>query len=291
MKKIFTRAAMLLAVVAMASAFTACDDGDDGGKKKFESELIGSYQPTPVTLTIPDVVEEPSPFYFLLLPTWTDPDNIPGIDLSESMGMPAGSWIMPMNTICGLIQAMASNIVKGGLVQVDLKDDGSFGARYHGLIIGDDVISSIMDPKFTPEISSFPSAETAELLPEGALGYYTKDSHFYFTISKAFLKQVGETSEMGDLTSIIDGLLAAYKLDIVSTDEYYAIPLKYSVKDGVTKLYVDRAMIMPFLPLLEELFKLLGDEASFMGISLGDIVTTVLNNTTELEFALPLQRL
>lgn len=109
MKKIFTRAAMLLAVVAMASAFTACDDGDDGGKKKFESELIGSYQPTPVTLTIPDVVEEPSPFYFLLLPTWTDPDNIPGIDLSESMGMPAGSWIMPMNTICGLIQAMASN--------------------------------------------------------------------------------------------------------------------------------------------------------------------------------------
>lgn len=78
MKKIFTRAAMLLAVVAMASAFTACDDGDDGGKKKFESELIGSYQPTPVTLTIPDVVEEPSPFYFLLLPTWTDPDNIPG---------------------------------------------------------------------------------------------------------------------------------------------------------------------------------------------------------------------
>ena len=237
------------------------------------------------------MVEEPSPFYFLLLPTWTDPDNIPGIDLSESMGMPAGSWIMPMNTICGLIQAMASNIVKGGLVQVDLKDDGSFGARYHGLIIGDDVISSIMDPKFTPEISSFPSAETAELLPEGALGYYTKDSHFYFTISKAFLKQVGETSEMGDLTSIIDGLLAAYKLDIVSTDEYYAIPLKYSVKDGVTKLYVDRAMIMPFLPLLEELFKLLGDEASFMGISLGDIVTTVLNNTTELEIALPLQRL
>lgn len=271
---------MLLAVAAMASTFTACDDGDDGGKKKFESELIGSYQPTPVTMTIPDVVEKPSPFYFLLLPTWSDPENIPKL----------GGY-MPANTICGLIQAIASNIVKGGLVQVDLKDDGSFGAQYHGLIIGDDVISSIMEPKFTPEISSFPSAETAELLPEGALGYYTKDSHFYFTISKAFLKQVGETSEMGDLTSIIDGLLAAYKLDIVSTDEYYAIPLKYSVKDGVTKLYVDRAMIMPFLPLLEELFKLLGDEASVMGISLGDIVTTVLNNTTELEIALPLKRL
>lgn len=134
---------------------------------------------------------------------------------------------MPMNTICGLIQAMASNIVKGGLVQVDLKDDGSFGARYHGLIIGDDVISSIMDPKFTPEISSFPSAETAELLPEGALGYYTKDSHFYFTISKAFLKQVGETSEMGDLdvdyrrTSCglqtrhrLDGRILCYSLEI-----------------------------------------------------------------------------
>lgn len=293
MKNIFTKAAMLLAVAATAFTFTACDDNDDNGdgKKPFESELIGSYKPTPINMTIPDVIEDPTDFYFLLLPTWTDPKNIPGIDLSESMEMPAGTWIMPMNTICGFIHVAASNIVKGGLVQMDLKDDGSFGAQYHGLIIGDDIVSSIMEPKFVEEISSFPNADTAEVLPEGALGYYTKNSNFYFTISKEFLTQVGASAGLEGLTALIDEMIKTYKLDIVSTDAYYGIPLKYTVKDGVTKLYVDRAMILPFRELLDVVFKMLGDEAAFMGIKLGDIVNLVLDNTTELEIALPLERI
>ena len=286
MKKIFTRAAMLLAVVAMASAFTACDDGDDGGKKKFESELIGSYQPTPVTLTIPDVVDDPSDFYFILLPTWSDPENIPEIDL--------GGWPLKMNTICGLIQSMASAIVKGGLDQLDLGNDGSFGANYYDLVIKTDgsgepdIISSLMDPTFGTELKTFPGAATAELLPEGALGYYTKNSRFYFTISKDFLK--GVSAEL-DVLSIVDEMIKTYKLDIVSTDAYYGIPLKYSVKDGVTKLYVDRAMILSFRGVLDMVFSLLGDDAAFMGVKLGDIVNKVLDNTTELEIALPLKRI
>lgn len=290
MKRLFTRAAMLLAVAATAFTFTACNDDEGDGKKPFESELIGSYKPTPINMTIPDVVEDPTDFYFLLLPTWADPENIPGIDLSESMGMPAGSWVMPMNTICGMIQAIASNIVKGGLVRLDLKNDGSFGAQYHGLIIGDDIVSSLMEPKFVEEISSFPSAETTELLPEGALGYYTKNSHFYFTISKDFLKGVGTSAGL-DVLSVIDEMIKTYKLDIVSTDAYYGIPLKYTVKDGVTKLYVDRAMILSFREVLDMVFSLLGDDAAFMGIKLGDIVNMVLDNTTELEIALPLERI
>ena len=110
---------MLLTVAATAFTFTACNDDNDG-PEPFKSELIGSYKPTPITMTIPDVVDDPSDFYFILLPTWSDPENIPGIDMSESMGMPAGSFVMPMNTICGLIQSMASAIVKGGLDQLDL---------------------------------------------------------------------------------------------------------------------------------------------------------------------------
>lgn len=282
---------MLLAVVATVFTFSACNDDDGDGKKSFESELIGSYKPTPINLTIPDVIEDPADFYFLLLPTWADPENIPGIDLSESMGMPAGTWIMPMNTICGLLQVAASNIVKGGLVQLDLKNDGSFGAQYHGLIIGDDIVSSIMEPEFVKEISSFPSAETAELLPDGALSYYTKNSHFYFTISKEFLTQVGASAGLEGLTALIDEMIKTYELDIVSTDTYFGIPLKYTVKDGVTKLYVDRAMILPFRELLDAVFKMLGDDAAFMGIKLGDIVNMVLDNTTELEIALPLERI
>ena len=215
MKRLFTRAAMLLTVAATAFTFTACNDDNDG-PEPFKSELIGSYKPTPVTMTIPDVVDDPSDFYFILLPTWSDPENIPGIDMSESMGMPAGSFVMPMNTICGLIQSMASAIVKGGLDQLDLGNDGSFGANYYDLVIKTDgsgepdIISSLMDPTFGTELKTFPGAATAELLPEGALGYYTKNSRFYFTISKDFLK--GVSAEL-DVLSIVDEMIKTYKLD------------------------------------------------------------------------------
>ena len=46
---------MLLTVAATAFTFTACNDDNDG-PEPFKSELIGSYKPTPVTMTIPDVV-------------------------------------------------------------------------------------------------------------------------------------------------------------------------------------------------------------------------------------------
>lgn len=276
---------MLLTVAATAFTFTACNDDNDG-PEPFKSELIGSYKPTPVTMTIPGVVDAPSDFYFILLPTWSDPENIPAIDL--------GGWPMPMNTICGLIQTMASGIVKGGLDQLDLGNDGSFGANYYDLVIKTDgsgepdIINSLMYPTFGTELKTFPGAATAELLPEGALGYYTKNSRFYFTISKDFLK--GVSAEL-DVLSIVDEMIKTYKLDIVSTDAYYGIPLKYSVEDGVTKLYVDRAMILSFRGVLDMVFSLLGDDAAFMGIKLSDIVDKVLDNTTELEIALPLKRI
>ena len=189
---------------------------------------------------------------------------------------------------------MASAIVKGGLDQLDLGNDGSFGANYYDLVIKTDgsgepdIISSLMDPTFGTELKTFPGAATAELLPEGALGYYTKNSRFYFTISKDFLR--GVSAEL-DVLSIVDEMIKTYKLDIVSTDAYYGIPLKYSVKDGVTKLYVDRAMILSFRGGLDMVFSLLGDDAAFMGVKLGDIVNKVLDNTTELEIALPLKRI
>lgn len=274
---------MLLTVAATAFTFTACNDDNDG-PEPFKSELIGSYKPTPITMTIPDVVDDPSDFYFILLPTWSDPENIPMI-----------GGFLPVNSVCVLIQTIASNIVKDGLAQLDLKDDGSFGANYYDLIIKTDedtgepdIISSLIPPTFGTELKTFPGAATAELLPEGALGYYTKNSRFYFTISKDFLK--GVSAEL-DVLSIVDEMIETYKLDIVSTDAYYGIPLKYSVEDGVTKLYVDRAMILSFRGVLDMVFSLLGDDAAFMGIKLEDIVNKVLDNTTELEIALPLKRI
>lgn len=294
MKRIFTKAALLLAVCATAFSFTACNDDNDGdGGGKFKSELTGSYVPAFTTMTIPGVVEEPSDFYFVFLPTWSDPENIPAIDLSAAMELPAGTFMMPMNTICGMLQSIVSQIVKGGLVSIDLTNKGAFGASYYDMIIDEnDILTSIMAPAFGTELKHFPSTETGAILPEGALGYYTQGGKFYFTVSKAFLKQTGEQMETPmDLIEIIDGMLEQYKgLNIVSTDDYYAVPLKYTKENGVVKLYVDRAMMLPYKPLLVDLLGSLADPDTMMGLDPADIVAKLFDNTSELEIALHLKK-
>ena len=64
-----------------------------------------------------------------------------------------------------------------------------------------------------------------------------------------------------------------------------------TVRDAVVELYADLAMIRPFAPLLDDLLGSLGDEAAFMGIKLADIVRLLLENTSELEIGLLLQRI
>lgn len=295
MKSIFTKAAMLTAICATAFAFTACSDDNGGeGGGKFKSELIGSYAPTFTTMTIPGVIDEPSDFYFVFLPAWSDPENIPEVDMSAILGMPAGKYMMPLNTVCGMLQGIVSAIVKDGLVSIDLTNKGAFGASYYDMIIDENnILTSIMSPKFETELKRFPSAETGALLPEGALGYYTQDGKFYFTISKAFLKQTGEQMETPmDLTEIIDGMLAQYPgLNIVSTDDYYGVPLKYKMDKGVVKLSVDRAMMLPYKPLLIDLLgSLVEDPADMGGIDPADVVTKLFDNTTELEIAVMLRK-
>ena len=80
-------------------------------------------------------VQSPSRFYLEVAAAWTDPDNIPGIDLSASMDMPAGSFIMPFNTILDLVSAIGSQFVSSGLVQLDLHSDGLFAAKYHEVVV------------------------------------------------------------------------------------------------------------------------------------------------------------
>ena len=110
-------------------------------------------------------------YYLTFDVTWTDPDNIPEIDLTEIFGFP---YQMPMNTVLSMVEAIGSGIVKGGLIGVELKNDGSFGAQYKDLIVeGTDVsaiLGALLEPKFGEEVKSFPNAETSEILPEGAIG-------------------------------------------------------------------------------------------------------------------------
>ena len=118
MKNLLHKIASVFVVCAALVAFTACND-DDGKVKKpqVSSELVGSYMPHYFKEVPDEWGGEPSRFYLEVAAAWTDPDNIPGIDLSASMDMPAGSFIMPFNTILDLVSAIGSQFVSSGLVQ------------------------------------------------------------------------------------------------------------------------------------------------------------------------------
>jgi len=137
----------------------------------------------------------------------------------------------------------------GGLTYFDFKDDGTIGAGYRDML-GFDLNAG---PTFGPEVE-FPNAETLEVLPVDAITYYTKEGKVYFAIDKEYLTYIGQAELEMDLPQIIDALLAQYPgLGIEATDDYYAIPLKYGVKDGVTTLKVDKEMMMPYMPLITSL--------------------------------------
>ncbi|WP_288170700.1 hypothetical protein [uncultured Alistipes sp.] len=302
MKNLFTKFSLIAALCAIAVSSVSCDDDNKKNTPPpFSSELIGSYKPASVSRPTAADPEEMQEYYLTFDVTWTDPDNIPGIDLNytsignqlngtEIFGFP---YQMPMNTVLSMVEAIGSGIVKGGLIGVELKNDGSFGAQYKDLIVeGTDVsaiLGALLNPKFGEEVKSFPNAETSEILPEGAIGYYTKDSKLYFKIGRDFLKAAGGADL--DVPALIDGLLTQYpSLGIVSADDYYAIPLKYVQENGVVKVYVDRAMMVPFLDVFSSLLGSL-DSSVTMGIDAGKIIKDLKDNTTEMEIALRLQKI
>ena len=291
MKNLFTKFSLIAALCAIAVSSVSCDDDNKKTTPPpFSSELIGSYKPASVSRPTAADPEEMQEYYLTFDVTWTDPDNIPEIDLTEIFGF---SYQMPMNTVLSMVEAIGSGIVKGGLIGVELKNDGSFGAQYKDLIVeGTDVsaiLGALLNPKFGEEVKSFPNAETSEILPEGAIGYYTKDSKLYFKIGRDFLKAAGGADL--DVPALIDGLLTQYpSLGIVSADDYYAIPLKYVQENGVVKVYVDRAMMVPFLDVFSSLLGSL-DSSVTMGIDAGKIIKDLKDNTTEMEIALRLQKI
>lgn len=282
MKKLITKISLMAALYAVVATSSSCNDDKGFSKPAFTSELIGTYTPTYISRETDG--GETNDFYLTFEATWVDPENIPTIDLTAVMGFP-----IPMNTVLSLVEAMGSNIVKGGLVEVELKNDGSFGAKYHDLLIEGSDVSSILGallaPQFGSETKQFPGSGSS-VLPSDAVGYYTKDGKFYFTLSRSFLK--GVASDM-DIVTLLDGMLQQFpNLGIVSTDDYYAIPLKYTKENGVVKLYVDRDMMVPILDVLAPLLGALGPDTT-MGIDLGQVLKDLKEQTTALEIAVRLK--
>ena len=282
MKKLIAKFSLMTALCAVAVSSVSCKDDKGSAKPKFTSDLIGTYTPTYVSREAAG--GETNDFYLTFEATWVDPENIPMIDLTAVMGFP-----IPMNTVLSLVEAMGSNIVKGGLVEVELKNDGSFGAKYHDLLIeGSDmssILGALLAPQFGSETKQFPGSGSS-VLPSDAVGYYTKDGKFYFTLSRSFLK--GVASDM-DIVTLLDGLLAQYpSIGIVSTEDYYAVPLKYTKENGVVTLYVDRDMMVPVMDVLAPLLGALGPDTT-MGIDLGQVLKDLKEQTTAIEIAVRLK--
>lgn len=211
-------------------------------KAVFVSDLVGKYTPN-----IPNP-ENPIGDFFIN-PVYPDMDSekVPQIDMGFIFGMPGYNW--PVTTVTDMANQIVGMFYSGGLSYFDFKDDGTIGAAYRD-VLGFDLNNG---PTFG-EVTVFPNPETLEVLPVDAITYYTKDGKVYFAIDKEYLTYVGQAELEMDLPQIIDALLAQYPgLGIEATDEYYAIPLKYTVADGVTKLKVDKEMMMPYMPLIASL--------------------------------------
>lgn len=206
-------------------------------KAVFVSDLIGKYTPN-----IPDP-ENPIAEFFIT-PTYAGEE--PTVDMSFIFGEGA-TW--PISVVTGLANQMVGMLYGGGLKYFDFKDDGTIGAGYCDLL-GFDMAEG---PTFGPMVD-FPNAETLEELPIDAITYYTQDGKVYFAIDMEYLTFIGQEELGMNLPEIVDALLAEFpEGGIVKTDEYYAIPLKYEVVGGVTRLKVDREMIMPYMPLITAL--------------------------------------
>lgn len=294
MKNLFCKTILMLSAGSAVMTLGGCDDGNDGAGNKFKSELIGSYQPTYVEVPTASGGET-NKMYLTLTATWADPDNIPSVDASFMMNMPAGSLQLPLSDVLPWIEGVAANFVHKGLVRVDLKNDGTFGAQYHDVIFSDNILADLMSsegPVFADEITTFPGEGSAAVLPAGALSYYTQDGKVFFAVSKEFLTQVGQQQGIEGLTAIIEELVQNNPaLNIVSTETYFALPLKYAIENGVVKVYVDRAMMLPYKELITGLLGSLLDPDAIGGIDVAEMIEKLLDNTSNAEIAIRLSRI
>lgn len=247
-------------------------------KAKFASELAGSYVP------------EASGFY--LSSEWNE-KGAPALKMGEDEN---GDDIL---IEWGLVEWMLPGIVSGyykGLISLDLLDDGRIAAKYHPVMLNEDM-SNILAPDFGEEELSFPDAETMPIVPVDAISYYTQGGKIFLAVDKQFINKVDPGTLGAPIGSMIDGMIAKYQLSLVSNTEVFALPLKYKVEENELTLYVDREMMLPFKGLLVDLIgQLLPDDGVSMGeiaIAKADVVkfvTDIFDNSTKFELGIKLTK-
>lgn len=265
-------------------------------KEAFVSDLIGEWTPSYVERTDPETGSV-SKLYLQIVPTWKDPENIPQMDASFILGLPAGTWMLPVSLVMDMAVGMVNPMVSNGLSVLNLRDDGTLGARYRSMSFSEDgVLSDLLNGTMIwSDEQLFPDEETLKVVPFDAVSYYTEGGKLFLSVSKRLLAALSPAEEGGDLCAQIDAWNAQYQLGIVSTAESYSLPLKYTkAGDGTLTVGIDRAMMMPFLPLLVELASSLmpSDPEATGGIDLSGMLPEILNaifdNTTELTISIKL---
>lgn len=252
-------------------------------KAKFASELIGNYVPK-VNTAVYD-------FGLVLSTEWND-NGAPSLPLNGDKDN-AIEW--------GLVEYMLPMMVGAyyaqGLVGLELLDDGRVGAKYRSVTL-ENGLTDIFNPTFGEEVLSFPDIETLPIVPVDAISYYTQDGKIYLAVDKQFISKVDPGTLGTPIAAMIDGMIAKYKLGVVSNEEVFALPLKYKVEGDVSTLYVDREMILPFKGLLVDLIgQLVPDEGVSMGeemaITKEDIlkfVSDMFDNSTKFELGIKLTK-
>ena len=257
-------------------------------KAKFSSELIGSYIPKST-----GKYGDPYAYGFDISTEWNE-KGAPALKIGEDEeGNPSLiTW--------QLLEMFLPNIVGGyytkGLAELDLLDDSRIAVKYHSVIFDEDM-SNIMAPDFSKEIYSFPDAETLPIVPVDAISYYTQGGKIYLAVDKQFITKVDPGTLGAPIGTMIDAMIAKYKLGLVSNDEVFALPLKYKVEGDVLTLYVDREMILPFKGLLGDVVgQLVPDEGVTFGemvLAKADIlkfVADIFDNSTKFELGITLTK-
>lgn len=283
MKQFFISAALLLAATF---AFTSCDNNKDQGPT-FSSDMIGKYA---VDFVAPEDEESLPQYKVAITPTWRDPENIP---TTEMFGME-----MKMDLVILMMQSMAAVYSGMGLDAFEFKNDGTFSVKYHPAIL-EPGLDGILNPVFSTDVVEFPNAQTQALIPAGAITYYTAGGKLYFAVSRAYLKQIGEAELEMDLDETVGQLLEAnpaLKQSIVVSPTHYALPLSYKFNaDKTVTISVDRAMMAPFLPVIEQFLPMIPEEIDLDGTIIvarklaTDVVNAIKSEMTDLVIAITLK--
>lgn len=252
-------------------------------KAKFVSELIGNYAPKVNTAAYD--------FGLVLSTEWND-NGAPSLPLNGDKDN-AIEWVL----VETMLPMMVGAYYAQGLVGLELLDDGRVGAKYRSVTL-ENGLTDIFNPTFGKEVLMFPDAETLPIVPVDAISYYTQDGKIYLAVDKQFISKVDPGTLGTPIAAMIDGMIAKYKLGVVSNEEVFALPLKYKVEGDVSTLYVDREMILPFKGLLVDLIgQLVPDEGVSMGegmaIAKEDIlkfVTDIFDNSTKFELGIKLTK-